>query len=317
MSTGSVRAASSKLCRTSAPVKPSPSSVTPGRSSRFAKAMRKRRASALAGPRPIAISPARKIRRCTPGLEVTLSLNRLDIDESAGQADRLRHRHRQEERGPARFRRNIGNWLGLHVLDDVDAVIGNERLVYRESDAFFLARNHFHRPGVGADDYHFLRGEPFRRGGADAGLGAVISGVLRGELLEQIAPAGIDEDGIGLSQRHIVHLESSLQIILADDRAAIEARSLAGGIGLELARRLEHLDDVDDDAARREGLDVLDAELLQPVLGDVLAHRRLIVIAVLDADMAHAVDMRADMALAEIGVLHIAQLVAAEFRAGH
>src|SRR6185437_15217128 len=66
---------------------------------------------------------------------------------------RLRHRHRQEERGPARFRRNIGNWLGLHVLDDVDAVIGNERLVYRESDAFFLARNHFHRPGVGADTW--------------------------------------------------------------------------------------------------------------------------------------------------------------------
>ena len=56
---------------------------------------------------------------------------------------------------------------------------------------------------------------------------------------------------------------------------------------------------------------------LEIVLRDVFSHRRLVVVAVLDADVADAVDMRADMALAEIGVFHIAQLVLAEFGARH
>src|SRR5438045_3086061 len=65
--TGSVRAASSKLRRTSAPVKPRPSSVTPGVSSRFAKAIRNRRPSALAGRMQQASNPPRNNRRRSPG----------------------------------------------------------------------------------------------------------------------------------------------------------------------------------------------------------------------------------------------------------
>jgi hypothetical protein len=37
----------------------------------------------------------------------------------------------------------------------------------------------------------------------------------------------------------------------------------------------------------------------------------------LDADVTHAVYVRADMALAEIGILHVAQLVLAVLRTGH
>ena len=53
------------------------------------------------------------------------------------------------------------------------------------------------------------------------------------------------------------------------------------------------------------------------ILGDVFPHRGLVIVAVLDADVAHAVDMRADMALAEIGIFHIGQLVLPVFRAGY
>ena len=52
------------------------------------------------------------------------------------------------------------------------------------------------------------------------------------------------------------------------------------------------------------------------IVTDIFSHRRLVV-AVLDADVAEAVDMRADMALAEVGVFHIAQLVVAVFCARH
>ena len=55
-------------------------------------------------------------------------------------------------------------------------------------------------------------------------------------------------------------------------------------------------------------LQVLEAELFQAVLRDVLTHRCLIIIAVFDADMAHPVEMRADMTLAELGFLHVGRL---------
>ena len=62
-----LRAASSKLRRSSIPVKSSPSSVKPGVSSRSASAIRKRRPSAFAGPRAQASSPASR-RGATSGL---------------------------------------------------------------------------------------------------------------------------------------------------------------------------------------------------------------------------------------------------------
>jgi hypothetical protein len=145
----------------------------------------------------------------------------------------------------------------------------------------------------------------------------VVGRVLRRPLFEQVTPAGVDEHRVGFAQGHVVHLQPGLQIGFGDQRAGVEARGLAGGVGFQLAGGLKHLHRVDDDAARREGLDVLEAKALQIVLGDVFPHRRLVVVAVLDADVAEPIDMSADMALAEVSVFHVAQLVVAVFRARH
>ena len=199
----------------------------------------------------------------------------------------------------------------------MDPVVGDQRLVDRECDVLILARQHLDPPGVAADDNHLLRCEPHRRRIGDPGFAAVVGRILGRILLEQVTPAGVDEHRVTLAQGHVVQLQPGLQVCLGNQRAGVEAGVLAGGVGFQLVGGLEHLDRVDDDATRGEGLDVLEAEPLQIVLRDVFPHRRLVVVAVLDADMAHPVDMRADMALAEIGVLHIAQLVVAEFRTRH
>jgi len=74
---------------------------------------------------------------------------------------------------------------------------------------------------------------------------------------------------------------------------------------------LEDPDDVEHDPAGRERLHMLDAKLLQVVLGDIFTHRGLVIVAVLDPDMAQPVDMRADVALGEVGILHAGELVLA------
>ena len=70
---------------------------------------------------------------------------------------------------------------------------------------------------------------------AEARFAAVVGRVLRRELLEQVAPAGVDEHRIAFTQRHVVQLQPGLQIGFGDHRARVEARALAGGIGLQLA----------------------------------------------------------------------------------
>ena len=72
------------------------------------------------------------------------------------------------------------------------------------------------------------------------------------------------------------------------------------------------LDHVDDHAAGGEALQVLEPELGHVVLVDELAHRSLVVVAVLLSDVSHAVEVRADVALAEPGVFHVGQLVLTE-----
>src|SRR5206468_11835568 len=77
-------------------------------------------------PRPPVRSGALEGRRTslTPP-----SLDGVDRDERAGQADRLGHSHREEERaavGPSDFG---GHQIGSYVLDDVDAVVGEQHLM--------------------------------------------------------------------------------------------------------------------------------------------------------------------------------------------
>src|SRR5207247_8520982 len=70
-----------------------------------------------------------------------------------------------------------------------------------------------------------------------------------------------------------------------------------------------------EDNERGAGLDVLEAELRHIVLVYELAHRDLVEVAVLAADVPQAVQMGADVALAQPRVLHVGELVLAERRA--
>ena len=129
---------------------------------------------------------------------------------------------------------------------------------------------------------------------------------------EQIAPAGVEEHRIALAQCDIVHFEPSLQVLRRDHGSLVEAGVLARRIGVQLAGILVDFDEVDDDAARGERLQVFEAKPRHVVLIDVFAHRRLIVIAIAAADMADAVYVGADMALAEPRVFHIGEVVFAK-----
>ena len=124
--------------------------------------------------------------------------------------------------------------VGAHVLDDVDAVVGEQDRVHRERLVRVLAGDHLDRPGVGADHDHLLRCQPLRRRLADARLAAVVGRVLRRELLEQVAPAGVDEHRVAFAQRHIVHLQARLQVGLGDDRARVEAGPLQAALVFSL-----------------------------------------------------------------------------------
>jgi len=106
-----------------------------------------------------------------------------------------------------------------------------------------------------------------------------------------------------------------LQVGCRDHRGAIQAVALAIGVLLQLARFLEDPDQVDDHPPGGEGLQVLEAEFFQAVLRNELAHRHLVVIAVPDADVAHAVEVGADVTLAEPRFLHTGRLVLAQLAA--
>src|SRR3954452_3054723 len=101
----------------------------------------------------------------------------------------------------------------------------------------------------------------------------------------------MNEHCIAFAQGDIVHFQSGLDVSWCNHRATVETRRPAGGIGLQLVGFLEHLDHVEDYAACSESLKVFKSQLLDAVLSDKFSHRRLIVIAILDADVAHAVDM--------------------------
>src|SRR5262249_36578043 len=134
-----VREASSKLRRTSAPVKPKPSRRMPGSSFWLAKATRKRCCCDQARPPASASKPAphltSKCRRLTAAgahpQSRTLA-DRFDVHEGAGRAHCLRHGHRQEERGTIAARRLGGDQVGPDVLDDMDAVVSEQRCMNRK-----------------------------------------------------------------------------------------------------------------------------------------------------------------------------------------
>src|SRR4029077_5316243 len=185
----------------------------------------------------------------------------LDPDEVAGHADALRDRHAEEEgRPPARG--GLGrDQVGAHVLDDVDPAVGQQHLVDDERFLRVLTRDDLDRPGVAADRDDVLRDEPLGRVLAGAGLARVVERVLRRELLEEVAPAGVDDDDVTLAQRRVVHLEPGLQVGRGDQGTLVEARLLARRVRLQLAGLLVHLHHVDHHAPGAKGLEGLEPGL--------------------------------------------------------
>ncbi len=104
---------------------------------------------------------------------------------------------------------------------------------------------------------------------------------------------------------------AGLDIGLRDDCSLVEAGLAARGVGLELVLLLKDPDQIDNDAAGREDLEMLEAEPRHVVLVDEFPHRVLVVVAVAAAEMAEAVQMRPDMALAEPRVLDEGRVVLA------
>src|SRR5882672_8252871 len=190
---GHWRAASAKPSRTSRPVNPVPSSVTPGSSVRLANATTHRRswaAGAVAASRIRSSASVRDVgvRRRPPLTGAGAAENAvmaegarladaLDADKVAREPDRLRHGHAEEERRPLAGRGLRRHQVGSNVFDDVDPVVRDEDVVDDERLLRILPGNHFHAPGVVADGDDLLAHEPLGGVLADAGLAAVVRGV--------------------------------------------------------------------------------------------------------------------------------------------
>src|SRR5207247_7312460 len=127
---------------------------------------------------------------------VSDSADPVNPDEVPRQSVRARHRHVEEERAALGPRGLFGDEVRPHVLEDVDAVVGDEEVMDDEGFLRILARDDLHRPLIGADRDNLLGAEPLRRVLADAGLARVEGGVLGGELIEEVAPASVDDDDV-------------------------------------------------------------------------------------------------------------------------
>ena len=194
----------------------------------------------------------------------------------------------------------------------MDAGIRDQDVVDDERLLRILTGDHLDGPRVGADGHDLLSHEPVRGVLANPRLATVVRCVLGRELLEEVAPTRVQDQDVALAQRDVVHLEAGLDVRPGDHRPLVEALPLARAVALELPGRLEHLDHVDEDAAGRERLDVLEAELGHVVLVDELAHRDLVEVAVLAPDVPEPVEVGADVTLTEPRVFHVRELVLAE-----
>src|SRR6266571_1991069 len=246
---GHWRAASAKPSRTSRPVNPVPSSVTPGSSVRLANATTQRRSSAAGADATSRITSGVSVhrqraprRRPSTGAGVaeitvmtagTCLADALDADEVTREPDGLRHGHAEEERRPLAGRGLRRHQVGSNVFDDVDPVVRDQDVVDDERLLRIFAGNHFHAPRVVADGDDLLAHEPVGGILADAGLATVVGGVLSGELLEEVAPPRVDDEDVAFAESRVVHLEARLDVGRGDQRTLVEARILARRVALE------------------------------------------------------------------------------------
>src|SRR5262245_1934464 len=227
-----------------------------------------------------------------------LLLDRARVDDRLHRSRNARRAEREQEL-PGLVLHHLG---GLHVLEDVDAVHRQQDLVHLEHAGVLLERQHLQAPGIGADHRHLALGEVARAADAEAGLDRAVALVV---LADQLGPAGME-------QHHVAALNrlDALALHGALDLGAIERGAFLDDVGVEVARHVEQ------DAARRDRRHLLDAELLQPVGGDEVGPLVAVVVDIVDADVAEAVELRADADPARDDVVVIGCLARPERLAG-
>src|SRR5712691_11049435 len=227
----------------------------------------------------IAAALLRNARRSIPSslMRASLSANRGRRHARARGAVDLERLHREGELVDA-LRDQL---VELEVLDDVPAVHPQTDLVHRQAQVLVRVRRHLDRPVVGADQHRILLRQPFRRAHADAGRALHEARVV---LAVELAPAGVDDDGVAGLQLQLLALERLLQV--------------GGGDLVAVAEHLYALQagDVDQHAAREEGRRVLHAELGEARARRYLARLEAVVVRVTVRLVREAVELRADLA---------------------
>src|SRR6185369_1355257 len=183
-------------------------------------------------------------------------------------------------------------------LEDVDAVARNQELVHRELELRVRIRHDLHRPRVGADHHDLPLDEIAGSFEADARRARAELGVIDHP---ERAPARVHEHDVARMNLGPLLLQRALQIRERDLVPAVES------LDALVAR------DVHEHAARRDRADVLDAELLESIGLCEIEPVVAVVEEVADADVAEAVELRADLAeLAAHELVVIDHLVRAE-----
>src|SRR3984893_13982523 len=170
--------------------------------------------------------------------------------------------------------------IELEVFEQMHAVHHQRDLMHRQRNLRIGVGRHLDRPVVGAEQYGILGHQPLGGLHTDARARLDETGIV---LAPQLAPAGIDDDGVPRLQRDVLLLQRALEIL---DR--------------DLVSVAEHFDalvagDVDQHAACDYRADVVNAELREPRTGRVLGDFEAIVPAVLVGLVGEAIELRADL----------------------
>src|SRR6266404_1243249 len=209
----------------------------------------------------------------TPSVVIVLSdRDRVDHALHAAPEARLAE-HEQELIGLV-----LGEFGRIHVFQNVSPVHRQQDLVHLEH-IFGFERDHFDRPGVGTDRHHALAGEVLRAFDAEPGLAGGVTLVV---LADQAEPAGMEDHDIALADLDALLLRDLFDLL------DVERGTLLDHVGVVIGGHVEQ------HAACHHRRDFFDAELLQAggigEIGELVA----VVIDVLDADVAEAVDLAAD-----------------------
>src|SRR6266404_1656595 len=209
----------------------------------------------------------------TPSVVIVLSdRDRVDHALHAAPEARLAE-HEQELIGLV-----LGEFGGIHVFQNVSPVHRQQDLVHLEH-IFGYERDHFDRPGVGTDRHHALAGEVLRAFDAEPGLAGGVTLVV---LADQAEPAGMEDHDIALADLDALLLRDLFDLL------DVERGALLDHVGVVIGGHVEQ------HATGDHGGYLLDTELLQAVgIGEV-GQLVAVVIDVVDADMAEAVELATD-----------------------